>query len=317
MQEGTSFAPSMVSGLSEEVAPGVARLDLGLVNVYMVGAPGGPWALVDAGLPRSAALIRRVVAARYGAGARPEAIVLTHGHFDHAGSSLDLAKEWEVPIYAHPLEMPYLTGKSDYPPQDPTMGGAIAQIARLFPHGGYDFGDRVQPLPTDGGVPGAENWHWVHTPGHTPGHVSLFRKTNGTLLAGDALATMDMDSWSSQLTRKRKLSRPPAPFTPDWASAQRSIKALARLKPSIVAAGHGLPMAGPHVAEELQGLAGGLISPRTGRYVDRPARADEEGVWELPPPVSDPLPMVAAGAALAVVTAVATIALAWRWRRRK
>lgn len=316
MQDGTSFAPSMVSGLSEEVVPGVIRLDLGLVNVYMVGAPGGPWVLGDTGLPRSATLIRRVVAGHYGAGARPEAIVLTHGHFDHAGVALDLATGWDVPIYAHPLEMPYLRGKSDYPPQDPTMGGAIAQLARLFPHGGYDFGDRVQPLPADGDVPGAENWRWVHTPGHTPGHVSLFRETDGTLLAGDALATMDMDSWTSQLTRKRELSRPPAPFTPDWESAQSSIKALSRLEPSIVAAGHGLPMAGSHVAKELQGLAGRSIPPRTGRYVDRPARADEEGVRELPPPVSDPLPMVAAGAALAVAAGAYGIALAWRRRRR-
>ena len=56
-----------------------------------------------------------------GAGAPPEAIVLTHGHFDHAGSALQLAEYWDVPIYAHRLEMPYLTGKADYPPPDPTI----------------------------------------------------------------------------------------------------------------------------------------------------------------------------------------------------
>jgi Metallo-beta-lactamase superfamily len=117
-----------------------------------------------------------------------------------------------MPIYAHPLEMPYLTGKSDYPPQDSTMGGAIAVLSRLFPGSGYDFGDRVRPLPDDDSVPGLEYWRWVHTPGHTPGHVSLFREMDGTLLAGDALATINMDSWISQLPRKRELHRPPAPF---------------------------------------------------------------------------------------------------------
>ena len=210
MRDETGLNPGTIKGSAEEFVPGVARVEIIFVNVYLVGAPGGPWALVDTGLPLlSASLIRRAVAKRYGDGARPEAIVLTHGHFDHAGVALDLARGWDVPIYAHPLEMPYLTGKSDYPPQDSTMGGAIAQMARLFPHDGYDFGDRVRPLPSDGDVPGLPNWTFYHTPGHTPGHVSLFRETDGTLLAGDALTTMNMDSWTSQLTREREFHRPP------------------------------------------------------------------------------------------------------------
>ena len=208
MQNGTGF-PSNEGG-PFEAASGVVRPDMGLVNAYLVGAPGGPWILVETGLPRSATLTRWLAAKRYGA--RPEAIILTHGHFDHAGSALDLSTEWDVPIYAHPLKMPYLTGKSDYPPQDPTMGGAIAQLARLFPHGGYDFGDRVRPLPADGSVPGPDGWRWSHTPGHTPGHVSLFREKDRVLLAGDSLATMDMDSWTSQLNRE--LHRPPATVHP-------------------------------------------------------------------------------------------------------
>ena len=314
MRDATGFSSNTIIGSPEEVAPGVARLDIVLVNAYLVGAPGGPWVLADTGLPLSAALVRRAAAKRYGDGARPEGIVLTHGHFDHAGAALDLAGGWDVPIYAHPLELPYLTGKSDYPPQDPTMGGAIAQLARLFPRSGHDFGDRVRPLPEDGSVPGIQNWRWVHTPGHTPGHVSLLRETDRVLLAGDALATMDMDSWVSQLTRKREFHRPPAPFTPDWEAARSSVEALADLEPSVVAAGHGLPVEGPHVAEELRGFAGRFSPPGTGRYVDQPARGDEEGVRDLPPPVSDPLPRVVAGAAVAVALVVASVALTRRRR---
>lgn len=318
MQDGTSIAPIALRGSAEEVVPGVARVEILFVNAYLVGAPGGPWALVDSGLPvLSAALIRRAAVKRYGDRARPEAIFLTHGHFDHAGAALKLAREWDVPIYVHPLEMPYLTGRSDYPPRDSTMGGAIAQMARLFPDAGYDFGDRVQPLSEGSDIPGLENWKPYHTPGHTPGHVSLFRETDGALLAGDALATMNLDSWTSQLTRERELHRPPAPFTPDWEAARRSVETLAGLEPSVIAAGHGLPMTGPHVAEDLRSYARRFSPPRTGRYAARPARADEEGVRELPPPVPDPLPKRFAAGAAAIVGAAALTLARRRKRRRK
>lgn len=309
MVDGTDFAPISKSGALEEVAPGVARIGIAIVNAYLVGAPGGPWALLDTGVPGSAALIRRAAAERYGEGARPEAIILTHGHFDHAGAVLSLATGWDVPVYAHSSEMPFLTGKSDYPPQDSSMGGAIAQMARLFPHGGQDISGKVEKLPENGDVPGAEYWRWIHTPGHTPGHVSLFRETDGTLLAGDAFATMNMDSWTSQLTRKQEISRPPAPFTPDWEAARESVEKLSDLEPTTVAASHGLPMSGAYVKSQLRGLAEQFPVPHTGRYIETPARFDEEGVRELPPPVPDPLPKVVAGAAVAVAAVATIIAL--------
>ncbi|MEW5927511.1 MAG: MBL fold metallo-hydrolase [Gemmatimonadota bacterium] len=279
------------------VAAGVHYLTVGFVNLYVVGDPESGWILVDTGLPGTAAFTRGAVARLLGAGARPRAIVLTHGHFDHAGSARALAEEWDTPVYAHPLELPYLTGRSDYPPQDPTMGGAIAQMSRLFPHTGFDLRPQVRPLPDDGSVPEAPGWRWLHTPGHTHGHVSLFREANRVLLAGDAFATMDMDSWTAHATERRELDRPAAPFTSDWGAAGRSVQSLARLEPETVAAGHGIPVAGPQVAPALHRLAERFPVPRHGRYVGRPARADERGVTEVPPPVPDPLPARLAGAA--------------------
>ena len=298
----------------EPVAPGVARLGIVFVNVFALGEPGGPWLLVDAGLKGSAGYIRRVIERRFGDGSRPEAILLTHGHFDHVGSAPILAREWDVPLYAHPLEIPYLTGRSDYPPRDPTMGGAMAQMSRLMPDHGYDFGDRVQTLPADGGVPGLPGWRWVHTPGHTPGHVSLFREADGVLLAADAFATMNLDSWASYLTRERGLNRPSPPFTFDWGTTHRSIEELADLRPKVVAAGHGLPIAGDHAAAELRGLAGRFTPPRRGRYVAGPPRAGEGGIEWLPPPVPDPYARSVLGAAMA---AAAFLAIARRRTRKR
>src|SRR3712207_6371874 len=100
------------AGQPHRVADGVTGLQIVMVNVFFVGEPGGPWVLVDAGLPFSAGRIRRAAAAIYGEGAKPEAIILTHGHFDHVGALQVLAELWDVPVYAHRLELPYLDGRS-------------------------------------------------------------------------------------------------------------------------------------------------------------------------------------------------------------
>lgn len=282
-----------------EVARDVACLQLSLVNVCFIGprrAGDRSWFLVDTGMPTSEHAILREAEQRFGRMSRPAAILLTHGHFDHSGSAQALADHWDVPLYAHRLEMPYLTGRSPYPPQDPTVGGGAIAIlgSRLFPKGPFDLGNRVQTLPEDGSVPGLSGWRWIHTPGHTPGHVSFFRDEDRTLIVGDAFVTMRQESLLSALTRKQEVWRPPAYFTPDWESARESVLALAHLDPAVAATGHGIPMSGERLRRELNDLAHHFeeVIPDHGRYVDRPALTDERGVVSVPPPVFDPVPPV-------------------------
>ena len=78
--------------------------------------------------------------------ARPQAIILTHGHFDHTGAVEELLKNWDVPVYAHPREMPYLTGQIKYPPPDPGVGGGLMSfISPLYPRGPVDISDHRAP----------------------------------------------------------------------------------------------------------------------------------------------------------------------------
>jgi len=279
-------------GGTQKVTRGLVRIPLGIVNAYFIGEPGEPWVLVDAGLPGTAPRLHKEAAAYYG-GRPPEAIVLTHGHFDHTGGARTLAERWGVPVYAHRLELPYLTGRSDYPPPDPTVGGGGSQLSRLYPKKGTDLSRWVRPLPEDGSVPGAPGWRWLHTPGHTAGHVSLFREADRTLVSGDALITTNQDSFIFMLTKKRELHRPPSYFTPDWEAARRSVETLARLRPQVLAAGHGVPMAGAWLPDAVARFSQSFEPPRHGRYVPEPARADAQGVVYVPPPSFDPLPVVA------------------------
>jgi len=281
------------------IAPDVGWLSISFANVYFIGRPGRKWVLVDAGLPGRAAEILEAAEARFGGESQPEAILLTHGHMDHIGSALQLAEAWDVPIYAHQLELPYLTGRSCYPPADPTVGGAIAFLSRFFPARARDLGPRVQELPK-GKVPGASGWRWIATPGHSPGHVSFFRASDRVLLAGDAFATMNMDSWSDLVTCRQLLSRPPSPLTIDWELARSSIQELARLRPNIVACGHGIPISKADLPERIQRFAEEFQPPRCGRYVRRPARTDDNGITDLPPAPFDPLPFATVAALVAL-----------------
>lgn len=281
----------------ERIAPDVGWQPISFVNAYLVGHSGGPWVLIDSGLPGRANQIFAAAEARFGAGSRPEAIYLTHGHFDHAGSALELAERWDVPIYAPRLELPYLTGRSDYPPPDPTIGGAIAFLSRFMPHRSRDLGGRVRELPA-GELQGLPEWEWIATPGHSPGHVSFYRSADRVLLAGDAFATMNMDSWTGLLTGRKQLARGGAPFNMDWEATRDSVKKLAGLRPTVVGCGHGMPMADAGLPERLQRFAGRLRAPRHGRYAGRPAQVDDRGVVSLPPAPFDPVPLATAGTLL-------------------
>jgi glyoxylase-like metal-dependent hydrolase (beta-lactamase superfamily II) len=116
-------------------------------------------------------------------------------------------------------------------------------------------------------------WRWIHTPGHSSGHVSLFRDEDRTLIAGDAFVTTKNESAAAVVTWQPVVHRPPAYFTPDWASARGSVQRLAALEPELAATGHGPPMRGPEMRRQLHALADDfdrVAVPRHGRYVGRP-----------------------------------------------
>ena len=243
-----------------EIAPGVAIVPTLIANAYLVGEPGS-WVLVDACTPGNEHRIRSAAERRFGRGSRPRAILLTHGHFDHAGSAGPLADVWGCRVYAHRLEIPHLTGQAVYPPFNLTSPGFFTRIARFFPTSTVNLGERVHSLETEQALSGFPDWEMIETPGHTRGHVSFFRRSDAVLLAGDAVTTMDLDSFWGTVARRKGVCRPPVPATVDWVSARKSAGVLASLRPSLIAAGHGVPMRG--AADELSRLAEDFPMPES------------------------------------------------------
>ncbi|MCY9141224.1 MBL fold metallo-hydrolase [Peribacillus frigoritolerans] len=264
---------SISSGDVQIINEDIYCLSVQIVNVIFVGSPkDDKWVLIDAGMPRSAKAIKNTAEEIYGPQKPPSAIILTHGHFDHVGALIELMEYWKAPVYAHIKEMPYLTGQENYPEPDPTVeGGMVAKISSIFPNEGINLDEKVQPLPDDYSVPGLRGWKWVHTPGHSKGHISLFRESDRSLIVGDAFVNVRQDSLYKVITQEKEIAGPPRYLTTDWEAAKESVRLLESLKPAVAITGHGFPVEGKELEMGLAKLAkefDSLAKPVHGKYVE-------------------------------------------------
>nr|WP_106778984.1 MBL fold metallo-hydrolase [Lysinibacillus timonensis] len=262
---------SVMSGFGKQITSDIYVCTNQVVNLCFVGDQNG-WVLIDAGMPKASETIIQEAEEKFGKNTRPKAIILTHGHFDHVGSIIELIEHWNVPVYAHPLEIPYLTGQLKYPEADTAVeGGFVARMSFYFPNDPIQLGNHVKPLPNDGSIPSLTGWKWIHTPGHSPGHVSFFRDSDRALIVGDAFVTVRQDSLFKVLVQEKEITGPPRYFTTDWDLARESVTKLAYLNPSVAITGHGLVMSGEELKENLENLAKNfdeIAKPAYGRYLN-------------------------------------------------
>ena len=99
-----------------------------------------------------------------------KAILLTHGHFDHMLAAEELQKRTGVPVYVHPLDAPMLS--------DASLSAYNPEVSSL-PHPGH-IACTAYPESLFG-------FRVLHTPGHTPGSVCLYREEEKVLFSGDTL----------------------------------------------------------------------------------------------------------------------------------
>lgn len=192
-------APDEMAATSGSPSDTWARANLGFVSAYVVFR-GGQATVIDTGVEGSEGDIQAVLAAQGLDWGQVGDVILTHSHPDHIGSAAAIA--------AAAPDAAFHAGEADLPAID--IGRTVA---------GLVDGDTVFDLSI------------LHTPGHTPGHISVLDKANSILMSGDAL-TGDAG----------KVGLPNPEFTPDYEEALRSVRYLGTLDFATAYFGHGEPV---------------------------------------------------------------------------
>lgn len=129
--------------------------------------------VIDPGM-NPGSLIRRIQTL----GVQPEAILLTHAHFDHMGGVEEMRQHFDCPVYLHDLEAEWMTngklnGSANWPQVTPPITAEPAEYA-------LDEGQKLELI--------GHTFTVYHTPGHSPGSVSFLNGKD--LFSGDVLFRM-------------------------------------------------------------------------------------------------------------------------------
>jgi hydroxyacylglutathione hydrolase len=203
----------------------LALLPRGGINAYLIGD-----VLVDAGLPLHAGALVKTLADH-----TVVTHLITHAHGDHVGGSKVVSEKLGIPVWC---------GAADVPAVRAGKPVAASRVQSLFGWKPVEVdrelreGDEVGP-----------GFTVLDTPGHSPGHIALWREADRTLICGDVLLNLNF------YTTIPGLHEPPRAFTVDPAGNRDAARRLAGLEPELVLFGHGLPLRDP---AKLAAFAAGL-----------------------------------------------------------
>ncbi|WEK69757.1 MAG: MBL fold metallo-hydrolase [Candidatus Chryseobacterium colombiense] len=203
-----------------QIAPKVFQIPLmprNSINCYIIEG-----VLVDSGIRSSYTTIKKAL--------REVPVyqhILTHAHADHQGCSDQICAEFSIPLLCHPDEV-FRTETGMVTNDYPTPQHWIAKLQQKYWAGqGHQVDQTIVENDSIG------NFRVIETPGHSPGHISLFRERDGVLIIGDSATNMNL------LTTVAGLRLPPNMFTTDQQRNIKSLQKLAQLNPSVICFGHG------------------------------------------------------------------------------
>jgi glyoxylase-like metal-dependent hydrolase (beta-lactamase superfamily II) len=204
------------------IMPGVQHLALlpgDLLNVYLLGE-----ILVDSGANFTSRWLLSALRR-----SRAAALALTHAHADHQGGAHAICDELDIPLMCGEGDRAAIES-GDLTVSFPDPSSRISTIGQLVAGAPHTVarvlreGDRVGDFVV------------IETPGHTPGHVSLWRERDRVLILGDVLFHRN------PATLRRGLQQPFDAITFDSDLNRASARKVARLQPALVCFGHGRPL---------------------------------------------------------------------------
>jgi len=278
----TDPAPLPPADPAELVAPGVWRISTPMpvpprqVHAYLAELAGGGFLLVDGGIGTDAAWSALDAGVRAAAGGW-EAVrvhVLTHMHMDHVGLAARVREASGAPVLMGRLDAERMAHAAAHPEEEAeyrrglfTRCGAPAEWVEQVEEGQARARAAAPPVTVDGTldgesaeVDGAGGWRFAWTPGHTAGHVSLFRPGDGVLIAGDAVLP--------RITPTLGVNRQRTDPVGDYLDALARLQAL---RPALVLPGHGEPLHGGGRMTELRAAAEGETEAVAALLTGEPA----------------------------------------------
>lgn len=212
----------------QEIIPDVYQIAMGRINAILIVEE--ELTLIDTGIRGSSAQIADCIHRLGRSIEEINLIILTHNHLDHTGGLAELRKLTKAKVAAHKADFTDTAGQSPYP-------RVLRRLLRIPPFSALRSVFLVNSSEVDIKLNGDEvlkplgGLRVIHTPGHTPGSISLYSPQNKLLIVGDAV------------TKHHGILRPPPkPANTDMTQAIDSIKRVARLDFDILCLGHGRPI---------------------------------------------------------------------------
>jgi len=222
-----------------EIVRGLEYVDGSNANSYLVEESDGTMTLIDAGMQADGKRILGFIDSKTNhKPSEVKTIVVTHCHVDHTRGLAAIKAATGAKVAVHEADANFVSGKQKYPSPGGAMGFAFSVMSPFFkttpvePDLILKEGDTVGRLEV------------IHTPGHTPGSISLFDRHDRVLFVGDTARFV-----------KGRLEGPPPHFTPRMDQAKTSIERLSSLDYQIMLSGHGEPLRSPEAPRMMSELS--------------------------------------------------------------
>jgi len=161
---------------------------------------GAEMVLVDTGIPGQTELFKAEAEKKGISLENLTKIVITHHDIDHIGSLAEMKREFKnVKVVSSEIEGDYITGEKESARLEHMRNNfdKFTEERKQWFVKYQDISKKLERIEVDillkdnEMIPGCSKIRAIQTPGHLPGHMSVYAEESRTLIAGDALGLMD------------------------------------------------------------------------------------------------------------------------------